>query len=245
MTFPDFPRFFEICNDAPPYLWQRRLAKRVLADRCWPNALDLPTGSGKTSAIDIALYALGVASHEGELGIFPRRIILVVDRRVLVDQAWRHGRRLLERIETRAELAPMRKALAKLSPEPPSSIRLRGACPTDPRWCRSPDQVQIVASTVDQIGSRLLLRGYGVTPRMRPVEAGLVGQDTVLLLDEVHLAGPLLDTLKHLGHLNPVRSIVPRRQVVPMSATLVPAEAVGHPFQLEEEDRSDVPLAPR
>ena len=203
MTFPAFARFFEICHDATPYPWQQRLANQVLADQRWPDALDLPTGSGKTSAIDIAIYALAAAAHEGEFGIYPRRIILIVDRRILVDQAWRHGQRLLERIEATAELTPVRNALAKLSPEPASSIRLRGACPSDPRWCRSADQVQIVASTVDQIGSRLLMRGYGVTPRMRSVEAGLVGQDTLFLLDEAHLAGPFLDTLIRLEHLNP------------------------------------------
>ena len=246
MTFPDFARFFELCHDEGPYLWQRRLADEVLADKRWPPALDLPTGSGKTSAIDIALYALAAAAHEGEFGIFPRRIVLVVDRRVLVDQAWRHGERLLERIESRAELAPVRRALATLSPEePPSSIRLRGACPTDPRWCRSPDQVQIVASTVDQIGSRLLMRGYGVSPRMRSVEAGLVGQDTLFLLDEAHLAGSFWDTLAHLERLDPVRAIAPRRQVVPMSATLVPTAATLHPFQLEPAECRDKALAPR
>ena len=237
MTFPDFARFFELCHDEEPYRWQRRLAHHVLACRSWPPALDLPTGSGKTSAIDIALYALAAAAHEGEFGIFPRRIVLIADRRVLVDQAWRHGERLLERIESRAELAPVRRALARLCLEAqPSSIRLRGVCPTDPRWCRSPDQVQIVASTVDQVGSRLLMRGYGTTPRMRSVEAGLVGQDTLFLLDEVHLAGPFLDTLSRLGSLDPVRGIAPRRQVVPMSATFVPTAATVHPFRLEEED---------
>ncbi|MDE2753104.1 MAG: CRISPR-associated endonuclease Cas3'', partial [Gemmatimonadota bacterium] len=169
--------------------------------------------------VDIALYALARAAHDEEYGLFPRRIILVVDRRILVDQAWRHGQRLLERLAGAAELAPLRNALAKLSPEPASSIRLRGACPTDPRWCRSPDQVQIIASTVDQIGSRLLLRGYGVTPRMRSVEAGLIGQDALLLLDEAHLAGPLLDTLGHLDRLDPVRSLTSRRHVVQLSAT--------------------------
>ena len=244
MIFPDFARFFEICHDEPPYLWQRRLADRVLADQGWPDALDLPTGSGKTSAIDVALYALASAAHEGEFGIFPRRIVLMVDRRVLVDQAWRHGRRLLERVETEPELDPVRKALARLSPEPASSIRLRGACPTDPRWCRSPDQVQIIASTADQIGSRLLMRGYGVTPRMRSVEAGLMGQDTIFLLDEAHLAGPLLDTLANLERLEPVRGIVPRRQVVQLSAT-PGMTAAAKPFKLEEEDRNDAALAPR
>ena len=245
MTFPDFARFFELCHDEEPYLWQRRLADEVLTDKRWPPALDLPTGSGKTSAIDIAFYALAAAAHEAEFGIFPRRIVFIADRRVLVDQAWRHGERLLERIESRAELAPVRQALAKLSPEPPSSIRLRGACPTDPRWCHSPDQVQIVASTVDQIGSRLLMRGYGVSPRMRSVEAGLVGQDTLFLLDEAHLAGSFWDTLTHLERLDPVRSIAPRRQVVPMSATLVPTAATLHPFQLQQAERRDKALAPR
>ena len=246
MTFPDFARFFELCHDEGPYLWQRRLADEVLTDKRWPPALDLPTGSGKTSAIDIALYALAAAAHAGEFGAFSRRIVLIADRRVLVDQAWRHGERLLERIESRAELAPVRRALAKLSPEErPSSIRLRGACPTDPRWCRSPDQVQIVASTVDQIGSRLLMRGYGVSPRMRSVEAGLVGQDTLFLLDEAHLAGSFWDTLTRLERLDPVRSIAPRRQVVLMSATLVPTAESLHPFQLEQAECRDKALAPR
>ena len=170
--------------------------------------------------------------------------MLIVDRRVLVDKAWKHGKQLLERIETEAELDPVRKALARLSREPASSIRLRGACPTDPQWCRSADQVQIVASTVDQIGSRLLLRGYGVTPRMRSVEAGLVGQDTLFLLDEAHLAGPFLDTLTRLEHLEPVRGIAPRRQVVQLSAT--PAgKAPTVRFGLEPEDRHDSALVPR
>lgn len=244
MTFPDFTRFFEICRDAPPYPWQERLARQVLSDRRWPDALDLPTGSGKTSAVDIALYALAKAAHDGEYGLFPRRIILIVDRRILVDQAWRHGQRLLERLTGAADLVPIRDALAKLSPEPASSIRLRGACPTDPRWCRSPDQVQIIASTVDQIGSRLLLRGYGVTPRMRSVEAGLVGQDTLFLLDEAHLAGPFLDTLDHLDALNPVRKLASRRHVVQLSATAATSSATVR-FGLNGADRKDAALGPR
>lgn len=244
MSFPDFSRFFEACNGTAPYRWQTRLAHQVLSDRKWPDALDLPTGSGKTSVIDVALYALAAAAHQGEVGVFPRRIFLVVDRRVLVDQTWRHGRQLLERIKETSELAPVRRALAKLSPDAARSIRLRGACPTDPRWCRSADQVRIVASTVDQIGSRLLMRGYGVTPRMRSVEAGLVGQDAIIFLDEAHLAGPLLSTLFHLERLEPVRGMVPRRQVVQLSAT--PAAATGMArFPLKKEDYRDPALGPR
>lgn len=244
MTFPDFARFFEICRDVRPYPWQLQLANQVLANGRWPDVLDLPTGSGKTSAVDIALYALVAAAHNGEFSVHPRRIIVVVDRRVLVDQAWRHGQQLLDRVNKSAELAPVRSALAKLSPKMPCSIRLRGACPTDRRWCRSADQVQIVASTVDQIGSRLLFRGYGVTPRMRSVEAGLVGQDTLLLLDEAHLAGPFLDTLGHLRRLDPVRGITPRRHVVQLSATTA-AAAANERFTLSPTDTKDSTLRQR
>lgn len=244
MTFPSFAQFFEACRGLPPYPWQSRLAQQVLANRCWPDALALPTGSGKTSAIDIALYALAVAAHEGEYGVYPRRIILVVDRRVLVDQAWRHGRRLLERVEAEPELAPVRDALLKLCPESPSCVRLRGACPTDPTWCRSPDQVQIVASTVDQIGSRLLLRGYGVTPRMRSVEAGIVGQDTLFLLDEAHLAGPFLETLRNLECCDPIRELDSRRYFVQLSATPAASES-SQGFNLGADDRDDEALGRR
>ena len=153
----------------------------MLRERRFPSALDLPTGSGKTAAIDIAIYALARAAHDGEPGAFPRRVFLVVDRRVLVDQAWRRGQVVLRAVEQEPELRPLRDALAKLSPEPPASIRLRGACPTDPSWCRSADQVQVVATTVDQLGSRLLLRGYGTSARMRPVHAGVVAQDSLFL----------------------------------------------------------------
>jgi len=218
--FPDFESFFEACHGTPAYRWQRDLAEQVYRDRRWPPAVDLPTGTGKTSAIDIALYLLARAAHEDRPGDFPRRIFLVVDRRVLVDQAWARGKHLLRRITEDARLHPVCEALASLGPDAPVSIRLRGACPSDRRWATSPDQVLLVAATVDQVGSRLLLRGYGVSPSMRPVEAGLVGQDALILLDEAHLAGPFLGTLSRVDELEPVRGLPHRRQVVPISATL-------------------------
>ncbi|GIX00470.1 MAG: hypothetical protein KatS3mg111_3802 [Pirellulaceae bacterium] len=44
-----------------PFPWQQRLAERVCSPgdaAGWPDALALPTGSGKTTCIDIALFAL-------------------------------------------------------------------------------------------------------------------------------------------------------------------------------------------
>jgi len=63
-----------------PFPWQERLFQ----DFCrgdLPSALDLPTGLGKTSVMAIWYLAL-----EGGAPV-PRRLVYVVDRRAVVDQA--------------------------------------------------------------------------------------------------------------------------------------------------------------
>jgi len=43
-----------------PFEWQQRLLEKIVADRAWPRVLDLPTGAGKTTCIDVALFALAL-----------------------------------------------------------------------------------------------------------------------------------------------------------------------------------------
>jgi len=76
-----------------------------------------------------------------------------------------------------------------------------------------------VVGTVDQVGSRLLFRGYGVSDRRKPVDAALVGTDSLILVDEAHLAEVMVSTISEM-HRRDVEALgLPRTNVVRMTAT--------------------------
>ncbi len=188
--------------------WQNRLLRQIVAEREWPRVLDLPTGVGKTTCIDVALFALALDVREKpEKRWCPRRIAMVVDRRIVVDQVAERGRKLLRALVAENSLPVVRevaerlRSLSKEAEDPLAVFTLRGGMPKDDGWARTPDQPLILASTVDQLGSRLLIQGYGVSKGMKPVHAGLLGNDILLLLDEVHLSQPFAETLDALSHL--------------------------------------------
>ena len=85
----DFAEFFTALWGKPPFAWQRELAHRVLQrGGPWPQAIALPTASGKTACMDIAAFALAaqaVRLESGRTVTAPRRIFFVVDRRIIVD----------------------------------------------------------------------------------------------------------------------------------------------------------------
>lgn len=243
LSVDDFEAFHRAVHDRVPFHWQNRLVRQIVNERAWPRVLDLPTGSGKTTCIDIALFALALdAAASPAKRWCPRRIAMVVDRRVVVDQAADRGRKLLCALttSTEREVIAVREALASLTgpdEEPLGVFTLRGGIPKDDGWARVPDQPLVIASTVDQIGSRLLIQGYGVSRGMRPVHAGLAGNDVLLLLDEVHLSQPFKQTLERLGSLRERFSgngLPTRFQFAFLSAT--PGETEEEPFQLTPEE---------
>ena len=228
LTYDDFTAFFRDVHDHEPFPWQQRLTAQVVNNGEWPKVVDLPTGVGKTAVLDTAVFAMCVRP-----AISPRRIVFVIDRRIVVDQVYERAQLIRDRIESGETeiLWRVRERLSALSGGEPLGVAvLRGGIPIDNEWAHRPDQPWVMVSTVDQFGSRLLFRGYGVTPQMRPVHAGLAGNDCLVILDEVHLSVPFAETLRQVAALESGR--LPRRfGVVEMSAT--PGDTEAEPFSLD------------
>lgn len=194
-----FGEYFRAMYGYEPFRWQAALMERVLASG-WPAVLDLPTAAGKTAVLDIALFALASqADRPAGERTAPLRIVFVVDRRVVVNAtAIRAGniRRKLSSAED-GVLYDMREALCRYGggDDPLCCAELRGGVWRDEAWVRNPVQPAVIVSTVDQIGSRLLFRGYGLSPHTWPIHAGLLGNDSLIILDEAHLSRPFEETL--------------------------------------------------
>ena len=200
LTFNEFSSFFRAIHGVDPFPWQTELARQVLENGRWPSLLDLPTGAGKTATIDIAVFHLACEADKGPSRRAPLRTLFVIDRCIVVDAAFERAMKISKAL-LNSQL-PVVKAVAKrlsiLSGDPNyplDVVRLRGGVPQERDWARSPSQPLVAVSTVDQVGSRILFRGYGVSPKMWPVHAGLVGTDALWLLDEVHLSRPFEETL--------------------------------------------------
>jgi CRISPR-associated endonuclease/helicase Cas3 len=80
------------------------------------------------------------------------------------------------------------QSLGARSSDPPFAIStLRGQFADNSEWRNDPSRPAVIVGTVDMIGSRLLFAGYRCGFKSRPLHAGFLGQDTLLIHDEAHL----------------------------------------------------------
>lgn len=253
LTPDDFSAFFREVHGCEPFPWQRRLAARIAEEGKWPDVLDLPTGSGKTAAIDVAVFHLAAEADWGPRRRAPVRIAFVVDRRLIVDDAFERARKIEAALHAPVgpATARIRERLQLLAGDnsPLVARRLRGGIPREDDWARTPAQPTILCSTVDQIGSRLLFRGYGVSDRMKPVHAGLIGSDCLILLDEAHLAEPFRQTLAWVNvYRGPNWRDPGYAHQAPWGVSLLtatPGDQPAQPFGLAKEDHDNGILAAR
>ena len=236
----DFAAFFRAVHGCAPFPWQQALVDHLAEYDKWPGGgvLDLPTGSGKTAALDAAVFHLALRFESPARAAL--RIALVVDRRLVVDDVYERAKKIACLLknpskagtEERPVVAEVARRLQRLAGEgepPLVARRLRGGAPLEPDWARTPTQPTILCSTVDQVGSRLLFRGYGVSNRMKPVHAGLLGTHCLILLDEAHLSEPFRQTLQAVQKMGAagVRTVL-------LSAT--PGASSTRPFELTKKD---------
>ena len=229
-------------NEAPkekqkryPFSWQEEVLDHICEHGVWPERINAPTGSGKSSVVDIHLFANALAAV-GAAPRVPRRLCVTVGRRALVDSQADRAREILRR---------MNEVLADESGEP--DILRRVAEALQSFQTRNDDQriapfevghirgelsnralpvtdisaCAIIAATPDMYGSRALFRGYGSTKAARPRETALLTMDTVMVLDEAHMNRQLLHTTQRIAELQKREANlgVPTLQVVETTAT--------------------------
>jgi CRISPR-associated endonuclease/helicase Cas3 len=231
VTDPIFPELFELATGNPdPFPWQEELFRQFKANTV-ERSLDIPTGLGKTAVMAIWLLARAKGAA------IPRRLVYVVDRRAVVDQATDVANTLREAVQRHPELA----AALKLNGRKLPISTLRGQHVDNKQWLEDPSLPAIIVGTIDMVGSRLLFEGYGVSRKMRPYHAGLLGADVLFILDEAHLVPPfemLLDAIASdsakVAPRGEDKAIVPPFKLMSLSAT--GRRRSDQPFTLTEKD---------
>jgi CRISPR-associated endonuclease/helicase Cas3 len=235
LTRKHFSEFFAPLHDGhEPFAWQERLLDVLLERGGWPERMVAPTGAGKTAAIDVHVFAVALTAGSDRPRL-PRRLAMVVARRVLVDDQYEHAEKLQRALAepTNGALAEVAARLWDLCPPPsqrettppPSPLlvaRLRGGAAPSREWRDHPSACAVICGTPDMWGSRLLFGGYGSARRARPREAGLLALDAAVVVDEAHLSRQLLTTARRVSQLVPVAEEpvpVPALQVVETTAT--------------------------
>ena len=242
ITREEFSDFFAALNPPPegeqkryPFSWQEEVLDHICEHGVWPERINAPTGSGKSSVVDIHLFANALAAV-GAAPRVPRRLCVTVGRRALVDSQADRASKILDR---------MGKALANESDESDILRRVaealqsfqtrndgQGSGPFEVGHIRGElsnrtlpvtdiSACAIIAATPDMYGSRALFRGYGSTKTARPRETALLTMDTVMVLDEAHMNRQLLHTTQRIAELQKrgVNLGVPTLQVVETTAT--------------------------
>ncbi|GIW93960.1 MAG: type I-U CRISPR-associated helicase/endonuclease Cas3 [Pirellulaceae bacterium] len=258
---PDFDAAFESLTGFSPMKWQRRLFHRFVEAGLpgkpdLPSACDLPTGLGKTSIMVIWLLALAQQAASGNVRL-PRRLVYIVNRRTVVDQATATVEELRKRLlapettewqrhaHTLKAVANALRDLCAADGNPLAVSTLRGELADNEEWKADPARPAVVIGTIDMIGSKLLFSGYGDGRYGRVHHAGLIGYDALIVHDEAHLTPAFSDLLRAVakeqareanggGQPDTVRRPI---RVIELSATRRAGD--GDVFRLEAEDEDD------
>lgn len=195
----DFAHFFRLCTGNHPFPFQVRIALGGLPDR-----VEIPTGFGKTEAMVVGwLWRRHISPHEIRSQT-ATRLVYCLPMRVLVEQTEARVRDCLRRVRD-AGLVGL--------PDPELDVHALLGGRVDREWEGRAERSSILIGTQDQLLSRALNRGYGMSRFMWPVHFALLANDCHWIFDEVQLMGPGLSTSVQLqafrerfGAFGPARS---------------------------------------
>ena len=225
MNKTEIPYFREVAGH-DPYQWQARLFDAFVEGNI-PKSVDIPTGLGKTLCVLLFLLA---RIQNPEL---PRRVIYIVDRRAIVDQTAEQIRLWVDKFTKISSLSTSFNRISAFPSSLPVQLGvLRGGLADDGEWRLDPARPSVVVGTVDMVGSRIMFSGYGDGRSRRSMHAGLLGHDSIVMLDEAHLSPPmeaLIHTINQLQNHSKFQSMA-------LSATNTESENV---FRLLPEEESD------
>jgi CRISPR-associated endonuclease/helicase Cas3 len=172
-----FEELFRTATGHEPHGYQARIARSGL-----PDAVEAPTGTGKTGVILAWLWRWLSEEHRATT---PRRLVYALPQRSLVDQVSGEARGWLDRLGLADQVA--------------LHVVMGGRGQTQGDWRESMHQPAIVVGTVDSLVSKALNRGYGISRQLFPIDFALVGNGTHWVIDEVQLCPESATTLRQLS----------------------------------------------
>ncbi len=199
----DYSSFFRTAlrTEGNPFGYQTRLAKQD-----WPDLIEIPTGLGKTAAIIVAWLYKRLGHESGT----PRRLVYCLPMRTLVEQTVDNAKTWIDNL-TEAGIYAKSNA-------PKVATLMGGVCDKD--WDIDPVNDSLIVGTQDQLISRALNRGYGISRFRWPIDFGLLNNDCLWIMDEVQLMGAGLSTTAQLeAFRRSMGTVLPCRSIW-MSATI-------------------------
>jgi CRISPR-associated endonuclease/helicase Cas3 len=193
---------FRAATGHAPYDYQRRLA----TGGQWPAIVRVPTGAGKTAAVVMAWLWRAVFAAPEVARETPRRLVYCLPQRSLVRQ-------------TAAAIAEWLARLG-LQDEVPLHVLMGGELSDG--WDADPERRQILVGTQDQLLSRALNRGYGMSRYRWPMHFALLNNDSLWVIDEPQLFGNGLATTAQLQAMRRLFGTYGPAHTLWVSATIRP-----------------------
>ncbi len=180
-----------------------------------PDVLAVPTGAGKTATVVIGWLWRRRFGSVGQRTNTPRRLVFCLPMRALVDQTESVARTWIERLGLGGEV---------------SVHTLQGGS-VDSSFDDAPEREAVLIGTQDQLLSRALNRGFGMSRFRWPVHFAWLNSDVLWVMDEVQLMGVGVSTAAQLQAFREQLGAARPAHTLWMSATMPEAKLRTVDFQ--------------